>query len=174
MLKELGHFATLQFSRFRNIINLESTIIFQLNFVSEDFPEIFSRRERERAAKRQKTNREEARREWGRKILFGQDVGNLSEQTENVANVPLLDLILELISLTYIFYFLNGANWVERGKEEGCSICDVYYGLFSKRSSWTWRPLIIHCDYCLFFLFYRLLLFLPALVLRSNSSSFPS
>ena len=32
------------------------------------------------------------------------------EQTENVANVPLLDLILELISLTYIFYFLNGAN----------------------------------------------------------------
>ena len=54
MLKELGHFATLQFSRFRNIINLESTIIFLLNFFSEDFPEIFSRRERERAAKRQK------------------------------------------------------------------------------------------------------------------------
>lgn len=39
---------------FRNIINLESTIIFLLNFFSEDFPEIFSRRERERAAKRQK------------------------------------------------------------------------------------------------------------------------
>ena len=31
-----------------------------------------------------------------------------------------------------------------------------------------------YIDYCLFFLFYRLLLFLPALVLRSNSSSFPS
>ena len=41
MLKELGHFATLQLSRFRNIINLESTIIFQLNLVPEDFLEIF-------------------------------------------------------------------------------------------------------------------------------------